>query len=209
MSSARVGRADSAPASAAHATSVAAQGRSPRMPDRMFHGFSFLDGNCCAARVLPRASSVVGRNTGRVDRDAKSPVASRRGRWENPCDPCPVMRRNDDQAPFFATTVPQDRCGTRRHDGRRRRRSRPGARHHRRQRIALPVRRCAGLQRRRLQHPVHPDRPGTVHGLLVALPRARPRAPAPHRHLLREPSHRGRHVLGLARGDLYRPAHAA
>ena len=40
-------------------------------------------------------------------------------------------------------------------------------------------------------------------------PRARPRTPAPHRHLLREPSHRGRHVLGLARGDLYRPAHAA
>ena len=37
---------------------------------------------------------------------------------------------------------------------------------------------------------------------------ARPRAPAPHRHVLREPPHRGRHVLGLARGDLYRPAHA-
>ena len=29
------------------------------------------------------------------------------------------------------------------------------------------------------------------------------------RHVLREPSHRRRHVLGFARGDLYRPAHAA
>ena len=106
--------------------------------------------------------------------------------------------------------IPQDRRRTRRHGSHRRRTGPgPGARHHRRQRIALPFGRRAGLQRRRLQHPVHPDRPGTVHGLLVALPGARPRAPAPHRHLLREPSHRGRHVLGLARGDLYRPAHAA
>ena len=29
------------------------------------------------------------------------------------------------------------------------------------------------------------------------------------RHVLREPPDRSRHVLGVARGDLYRPAHAA
>ena len=38
----RVGRADSAPA---RRHERGRQGRSPRMPDRLFHGFSFLDGN--------------------------------------------------------------------------------------------------------------------------------------------------------------------